>query len=81
MNEFLLHFLELQHRIKRDGKLMISTGFNGRVNVRCEWVTNNRAYGYEEAFNLYDLEHCLVDVLSLFVERANKQIQIKLGAT
>jgi hypothetical protein len=81
MNKFLLHFLELTRRLKLDGKLTFYTNFDDGVNVRYEWTTNNRHYAYEESFNHYDLEHCLVDVISLFVERANKQIQIKLGAT
>jgi hypothetical protein len=74
MNEFLLYYLALQNKVKYEGKLILFIGFNKEVVVRCEYFSSV-IYVYDESFSQSELDCCLVDVITLAIERANKQFE------
>lgn len=72
----MINYLELQDKIKYDGRLRIFTRFDGEVVLQVDWYYRGIPCGYDESFGRLDLNN---DRVELFIERANVEIERMLA--
>lgn len=68
----MINYLELQDKIKYDGRLHIFTRFDGEVVLKVKWYYKGVPWGYEESVSRLDLNN---DSVELFIERANVEVE------